>query len=1426
MRLSELTRAPHDFVSGDNQLVCSHCGAVKPLVCPHEDTAWVSSSSDPSLCCEQCVDCGEIITDPQEHILEWVYQPHGVNSSHDEHLSMCANCGTVMSSWACNDGGSGDTVFQSNMQHHWQNCYYCEGAYNRAAHAFTWIYNSDTGAMDYACECGLVAAVCYAHSASGSNSATCDKCAVCDYCGIEMTWISKPDHDYEPFVNLGEYHGTVCRVCGAEDSDSMEEHAYFLSDTASVCICGSVNPYACDSHSWEIEAGYAQTCESEGYTGSQVCMNCGTIGRQGEMIPPHFFPKRSDYEIITEPGCSNEGLAKGVCAACGMFDFVTITSNDPSAHELVYKKTLQPASCVETGVELWQCSSCGMQFELTVKAVGHDLAQLLLDFDGNGELTNALNCEGGIFSCIGCKNCSYQQTALTLIPNSAHADHIPVRLRALAATCTSPAGYLYECGSKYCDFTWIGDENGNRLANTAQYHNVAAGVIERVISPTCDAPGMLYYICPSCNAQIAPEEGRGGFIDSTKVSILPSLGHTNSIEQLASASHLDHEVDGWTYTAATCETQGYWESTCQYCSGNYIKVTDVACVSSHDYILGKAVTAEICGSTVSYQQVCRYCELVHTDADGKEILVVIDKLPHDYVSDGKPVKTGSTCADEDFGPIICSRCDVKTFGYVPKTEAEKKCDVQPVLLQATCTHDAMSAYACTKCGDIKTIMSPVEGTMREHTLDYGTLTSLCGVSGNVIRFSCSSCDLVNYYSVADGMYVEIHDLPHTLGDRIIVEASCSEPGLKLTNACVNCEYAANAKYAVYGGAHSALPGSAITYSDCTGTYSDYTCSSCKETISTRISSEADATRHRAPAYDFVIPNSCLKTGTGYMMCSACGWKSAEIVEIPAAHNWSDEPVILTPPTCGRAGTCKYVCLGCGAEKKTPDGVSHLFSIPASGKHSFGSHILESGSCELDSYRVHECLVCGAADNAANMDKLGICYLDDVIFSRIDPVTNRVTEDILLTTAIEIIPAAGVHTFGETSLVQPSCTNPGGMVRTCVNCGCSVNLTEEGYALGHDPIQIKVKAGCYQDGYIETACYRCGVTIEKMKIAATGHNLHRIADDPRAVAATCRSTGIEVYQCSNGCGYEELLLTAVNASNHDWNILNVYTEMNCATGTDGLAYARCRLCGVTNVITISAEHNWIDSKLLSAATCSEEGLMLRICEACSAQNQRRIPRLPHTLVTIEQPVSCTQDEGIITRCAQCDLVTEFVKTGSGALGHEFVVEVTEAGCASAGGLTERCRREGCDVFTFHEDAEMYPPLGHIFTETDAKAATPFAPGHDAGTRCERCDLWSTGGAEIPALDIPVMNLPKALTKLEAESFSGSVIQSVYIPDGCTSIGDLAFANCANLAYARIPDSVTEIAENAFEGCEDLIFVCPAGSTAAAYAESHGFGWQQA
>ena len=103
----------------------------------------------------------------------------------------------------------------------------------------------------------------------------------------------------------------------------------------------------------------------------------------------------------------------------------------------------------------------------------------------------------------------------------------------------------------------------------------------------------------------------------------------------------------------------------------------------------------------------------------------------------------------------------------------------------------------------------------------------------------------------------------------------------------------------------------------------------------------------------------------------------------------------------------------------------------------------------------------------------------------------------------------------------------------------------------------------------------------------------------------------------------------------------------------------------------------------------------------------------------------------------------------------------------------------------------------------------------------------GGGWITMTDVcpmPELILPDDTKEIQLEAFAGSGVQRVLIPDGCTAIGERAFANCTQLQEVHIPASVTSIADNAFEGStDDLKIYAPIPSTGANFAHTHDIQW---
>ena len=72
----------------------------------------------------------------------------------------------------------------------------------------------------------------------------------------------------------------------------------------------------------------------------------------------------------------------------------------------------------------------------------------------------------------------------------------------------------------------------------------------------------------------------------------------------------------------------------------------------------------------------------------------------------------------------------------------------------------------------------------------------------------------------------------------------------------------------------------------------------------------------------------------------------------------------------------------------------------------------------------------------------------------------------------------------------------------------------------------------------------------------------------------------------------------------------------------------------------------------------------------------------------------------------------------------------------------------------------------------------------------------------SLELPTQYNGKSIEGIMSYCFNGKTLSSVTIPEGYSSIGELAFYNCTNLAEITLPSSVTAIGDMAFAGCSSL------------------------
>ena len=93
----------------------------------------------------------------------------------------------------------------------------------------------------------------------------------------------------------------------------------------------------------------------------------------------------------------------------------------------------------------------------------------------------------------------------------------------------------------------------------------------------------------------------------------------------------------------------------------------------------------------------------------------------------------------------------------------------------------------------------------------------------------------------------------------------------------------------------------------------------------------------------------------------------------------------------------------------------------------------------------------------------------------------------------------------------------------------------------------------------------------------------------------------------------------------------------------------------------------------------------------------------------------------------------------------------------------------------------------------------APSEDANAiivECREADAKKDGTPK--ALTIPAIIDGKTVVGIGEDVFQGKEFKTIVVPDGVTSIGDSAFADCPNLNKLTLPDSLTEIGAGIISG----------------------------
>lgn len=213
-------------------------------------------------------------------------------------------------------------------------------------------------------------------------------------------------------------------------------------------------------------------------------------------------------------------------------------------------------------------------------------------------------------------------------------------------------------------------------------------------------------------------------------------------------------------------------------------------------------------------------------------------------------------------------------------------------------------------------------------------------------------------------------------------------------------------------------------------------------VSISVHSACDDGRHKMGTPVTTTPATC-QPGLETTTCSKCGTTVSKELKPAASHKFTAYTQTVAP-TC-KPGKEIATCDTCGK-------VTNEREIPANGNHSEGSgEVTTAPGCETPGVRSYKCSICGET-------------------LRTEPITPT------------------DHNMAWTTVLSPTCTNPGLKQEICQNNGCSeTGKTAELPATGHSNTTETSNATCTSDGYTKVYCTSCGAEESNTIHSATGHS---------------------------------------------------------------------------------------------------------------------------------------------------------------------------------------------------------------------------------------------------------------------------------------------------------------------------------------------------
>lgn len=949
---------------------------------------------------------------------------------------------------------------------------------------------------------------------------------------------------------------------------------------------GSIESIAKLEHSYGEWTDYVEaTCTGKGVQ-VRTCKNDGCEAKEYQKTAA----KEHDWDskTVVNPTCAAAGYTRETCKNCGLIRY---TAGAAATGHTTTTETVA-ATCTADGYIRTYCTKCKAEIgdRTTLKKSGHSF----------GEWTDIVTATCGqtgvqYHECSACKQIEYR--TVEKLTDHSYEDVVT------APTCTAQ-GYTTHtctvCGGSYVD-TYI-DVLSHNMENVAEESQAA----------TCMTPSITVDKCSRC--------------DYKTVTVgSDTKGH--DFQEVADKSQ-----------AATCGQSGYRTMECSGCGLEYKEYTDNA-TGKHDWkyetkqegtTLTVTATCEVCGAKaettatvaeghnysqaeITKQPTCIatgtmkvYCDKEHDATCTAYIEAEIDKNSKAHAGETTTSTTPATCTASGTVVTTCSDCNAKIAETTIPATGHSYAEYVKDEVVATCTTKGKIVLKCTNndCGSETTIETSTNPNAHKYE-KTSSVPATCTTSAYDVYTCKNGCGAT--YNVYTGDALD-HDWSEAVvqqnGNLITVTRTCKRDGCKetetvLTNKEIDNRHDYSGKVETVTAATCKTEGKIKVYCK------DEGCDSYVEiNIGTNAKAHTLKTEYKAP--------DCLSDGYVKTYCTECTNELSNQKIDKLGHDFSVAGDITTSASCTADGKQTYKCSRCD---ETTEVV-----IPKLG-HDYEITETHNATCTTYGYYVKKCKTCG--DTYNELIKESGHKLTGEVETVAPTCTEQGYDKQLCETCGEWIKSNYVNAIGHnfdgkgTVVTPPTCKAGGYTTYTCQNEGCTYSYvgdytpTSSHDYTGENSVVVTPPT-CTSKGYTTHTCKNCDYYFIDTYVDAIGHDFDMTKGEAGVDAETGKN--YTKYPCKHECGEYQYEYVGDGCSHANWEYVKTVDPTCTQDGYDIYSCPTCKDDAIKTNIKPALGHNWDYWTIITYPTETSNGLQVRKCKNCTAEETEEIVYGKYYLVT--------------------------------------------------------------------------------------------------------------------------------------------------------------------------------------------------------------------